>query len=301
MYREVPCPLCGSGDRMPVFPSTRPPAPPTPEDLACTTALLASSDAVVRCRACGVLYTSPRPDDTEILDAYRRLADTGFLEEHEARRRTFRRQLTEVTRWAGGKPGRLLDAGCAQGFFLAQARDAGWEVEGIDASGWAAQHARDTYGLKVFAGPIREAPLEPESFDAITIWDVVEHLTRPVEDFKHLAKALKPGGVLALGTHSIRSLAARLLGRRYPFLMAMHTIHFTPVTTAKLLAMAGLRQVRVRPHLRYLRLGYFLKKLGQRMPRTAKLLAPLARASGLENRCIVVAGLGAFEAYALKG
>ena len=117
---------------------------------------------------------------------------------------------------------------------------------------------------------------------------------------RHLARALKPGGVLALGTHSIRSLAARVLGRRYPFLMAMHTIHFTPATTGRLLALAGLTQVKVRPHLRYLRLGYFLKKLGQRMPRTARVFSAMARAARLENRHIIVTGLGAYEAYAIK-
>lgn len=300
MYVTPPCPLCGSESRQPVYPATRPATPPSPEELACATATLATYDAVVRCLSCGVLYTCPRPTNDHILSGYRDMADKAFLGEAKARELTYRGMLHSLDKLTGGKKGRLLDAGCAMGFFLQQARAAGWEVEGLDASEWAAGYARDTYGLKVQTGPIRAAKLEPASYDVITIWDVVEHLLDPVEDFKHLAAALKPGGVFALSTHSIGSLSARLLGPRYPFLMAMHVIHFTPKTTGLLLEKAGLKQVRIHPHVRWLRLGYFMKKLGQRLPRTAAILGWPLKALGLFDRYIPITGLGIFEAYAVK-
>ena len=132
------------------------------------------------------------------------------------------------------------------------------------------------------------------------MWDVVEHLVDPVGDVRHLARALKPGGVFALSTHAINSVCARLLGRRYPFLMAMHVTHFTPRTTAKLFELAGLKQTRVRPHLRTLRVGYLLKKLEPKARRVAACLKAIARVLGAEDRYVVVAGLGIFDAFAVK-
>jgi len=272
----------------------------TPADLACTTAILATYDTIVRCLSCGLLYTCPRPSDADILGNYREVADTGFLAERHGRELTYRRLLRGIDSVTGGKRGRLLDVGCAMGFFPVEARAAGWEVEGIEPSKWAAEYATREFGVSVQVGSVAQAKLEPSSFDAITVWDVVEHLVNPVEDFRKLAGALKPGGLLSFSTHSIASPAARLLGKRYPFLMSMHITHFSSRTTRLLCEKAGLKQVRVRPHLRYLRVGYIIKKLDPVMPRTAAALRAVTRAIGIHERYVVVTGLGIFNAFAVK-
>src|SRR6185503_10728546 len=179
-----------------------------------------------------------------------RVADQEFLGERHARELTYRRLLRSLDRtstlhrasdpvpWPARRERaagmRLLDAGCAMGFFLNQARADGWEVEGIDPSRWAAEYARREFGLTVHNAPLARVALKPASFDVITLWDVVEHLPHPVTDLTHLARALKPGGLFALSTHSIGSLSAKLLGPRYPFLMAMHVTHFNRRTIAEL-------------------------------------------------------------------
>lgn len=306
MHVVVPCPLCGSERRKPVFRATRPARDLLPDELGCATSPLATSDAVVRCRDCGLFYTSPRPDDAGISDAYGRLEDRAFLDEQRARALTYRRQLATLDRVLGkrlaaGLPrGRLLDAGCSMGFFMKEAQAWGWAVEGLDPSRWAAGYAVREFGLAVRAGTIASMELEPGSYDAIVAWDVVEHLLEPVGDFSKLAVALKPGGILAISTHSLRSLSALVLRSRYPFLMPMHTMHFTPRTTALLFEKAGLRQVRVQPHLRFIRLGYGVAKLAQRLPRTGAVAGRVARLLGLEGVHVPVSGLGIFDAFAVK-
>ncbi|MEK7766137.1 MAG: hypothetical protein AAB368_07855, partial [bacterium] len=75
---------------------------------------------MVRCADCGLLYTSPRPPDAEILGLYREVVDVEFLHESRARELTFARALRRLGRLrASGSPGSLFDAGCGQGFFLA--------------------------------------------------------------------------------------------------------------------------------------------------------------------------------------
>ena len=299
MYREVPCPLCGSPDRRKIYPATKPPVM-TPADLACATALLASYDAIVKCRSCGLRYTSPRPSDGDIAGNYPDVADTEFIQEHRGRELTYQRLIREMDRILMGKRGTLLDVGCAMGFFPVEARKAGWDVEGLEPSRWAVEYAKKEFGLNVRQGNVAEASLTPESYDVITIWDVVEHLTDPVGDFKKLAGALKPGGMLAFSTHSIESLAARIMGRRYPFLMAMHLTHFSSWTTGLLCERTGLRQVSVTPHLRYLRGGYVVKKLEQVMPRLGGFIHKFAHMTGLEKRYVVITGLGLFNGFAVK-
>jgi len=300
MYREVPCPLCGSSDRTLVYRATRSPRPVDPGELACTTALLASYDDVTRCRACGLFYTCPRPSDEELLAGYTMVADEAFLDERRGRERTWRRLLDRLERLAGGGKGRLLDAGCSMGFFMKEARDRGWEVRGLDPSRWAAEYGRREFGLDITAGTIASAEIEPSSFDVVTIWDAVEHLVNPVGDVRKLAAALKPGGILALSTHSLRSPAAILLGRNYPFLMAMHVTHFTPRTTALLLAKCGLVQFSARPHVRFLRAGYIAAKLEARLPLPGRAVRAVLGSLGLSGTQVPVVGLGIFDAFARK-
>jgi SAM-dependent methyltransferase len=271
-----------------------------PAELACTTALLATYDDVVKCRTCGLFYTSPRPDDAELLAGYGEVADRAFLDERRGRELTWARELAALERLAPSGKGRLLDAGCSMGFFMKSARDAGWEVKGIDPSRWAAEYGRREFGLDIAAGPIARVPIEPSSFDVVTVWDAVEHFVDPVGDMGRLARALKPGGLLALSTHSLRSLAAVVLGRRYPFLMAMHVTHFTPRTTALLLAKCGLVQFRVRPHVRYIRTGYVAGKLDARIPWAGRLARRALGALGLSGAHVPVVGLGIFDAFARK-
>jgi len=299
MYQEVACPLCGSNDRKKIYPATKPQTM-TPADLACTTALLATYDAIVKCRSCGLLYTSPRPSNGDIAENYSRVEDTGFIQERRGRELTYQRLIREMDRILKGKRGKLLDVGCAMGFFPVEARKAGWDVEGLEPSRWAVDYARREFGLAVREGNVAGADLVPASYDAITMWDVVEHLTDPVGDFRKLAGALKSGGLLAFSTHSIASLSARILGRRYPFLMSMHITHFSSRTTGLLCEKAGLKQVRITPQYRFLRTGYVVKKLEQVMPRLGGVVHKAVRMSGMEDRHIVVTGLGIFNAFAVK-
>ncbi len=300
MYVEVPCPICKSSKKRLVYPATRPSSEVVPEELACSTALLARYDSIQRCMKCGLLYTSPRPDDGEIMAAYARVSDEGFMTESEARERTYRRLLGRIARLRPGPPGRILDAGCSTGVFLKEARAAGWETEGIEPSAWAASRARDMFGLKVHQCSTAQAPIEAGAFDVVTAWDVIEHMTDPVGDLRALSRALKPGGLFCASTHSIGSLAARLLRARYPFLMAMHVTHFTPRTTAMLMAKAGIRQFMVRPHLRSLRAGYLTRKLKPHAPRTAEFLDRALGLLRVRDRYIVVFGLGIFNAFGRK-
>lgn len=124
-------------------------------------------------------------------------------------RREFARVLEFVRQHRTG--GRLLELGCAYGFFLQEARRY-FDVTGIELAQDAAEHARKS-GLRVLTGVADEDTLrELGAFDAIVLLDVVEHLPNPHETLALCARHLNPGGVIVLTTGDFGSPVARLWG-----------------------------------------------------------------------------------------
>jgi 2-polyprenyl-3-methyl-5-hydroxy-6-metoxy-1,4-benzoquinol methylase len=106
-------------------------------------------------------------------------------------------------RWlsAVGKPaGSLLDVGCGLGTFLGVARDAGWRVQGLDISPFAAKTVKEKMGIDVFNGSLVDAPWTDQSFDVITFWDSIEHVDNPKQYLEKARALLKPDGVLLIAT-----------------------------------------------------------------------------------------------------
>jgi 2-polyprenyl-3-methyl-5-hydroxy-6-metoxy-1,4-benzoquinol methylase len=139
--------------------------------------------------------------------------------------------------------GRLLDVGCAAGFFLAEARRF-YEVRGVEVSGWSSAYARDRLSLPVFTGLLRDAQFPANSFDIVTMWDVIEHVPDPVQLLDEAARVLRPGGRLVLTTGDWGSAYARSRGTQWHLLEPpWHLTMFSRETVARAAARAGLRVV----------------------------------------------------------
>ncbi len=173
-----------------------------------------------RCRRCGLLYLSPRPGPENMARYYP--ADympfvSAIEEEAHIWRRWDRRygmakRCKIVTRHAG-HPGRLLDVGCATGVFLDAMRRYGWDVQGVEPNEAAATYAREKLDLNVFAGDLCQAEFPAHAFDAVTLWDVLEHVYDPRATLAELARILRPGGLLVLSLPNPESWEVPLLGR----------------------------------------------------------------------------------------
>lgn len=213
---------------------------------------------VVRCPVCELVFVSPRLTAQSLQRLY---DEPAYFEGNDGQGGVYGRgvvvggssgmspAMVLQRIWTGGRlaqirrlrpaSGRLLEIGSGYGFFLAAAREAGFDVRGVELSRTGAEHARSELGLDIFNGQLADAP--GESADVVCFWDTLEHVPDPLEFLRQVRERLSPGGVFALSVPTIGSLPARLLGKRWWTLKPeQHIWHFTPATLRLVAARAGL-------------------------------------------------------------
>lgn len=149
-----------------------------------------------------------------------------------------RRALERLERH-GARGGKLLEVGCAYGFFLDEAARR-FEVTGVEIAPSAADHARRS-GHHVVTGDAHAPELaERGPYDVAVLLDVVEHLPDPGAALATLAERVRPGGLLLLTTGDFGSRMARLTGKRWRLMTPpQHLWFFTQASLRATLARAG--------------------------------------------------------------
>ncbi len=222
---------------------------------------------IVRCQDCGLLYLANMPTSDTLADVYDSPAyfagdATGYTSDYLKQRasieREARRRLHQITQSLGReKTARtLLDIGCAAGFFLSVAQARGWRVHGVEPSSAMAKHASQLLGIEIPRAFVAEQ-YAANSYAAVTLWEVIEHLPAPLTMLRQLHAILVPGGVLALSTPNTGHWHAQ----RYPewwseFKPPAHVVYFDENTLRDLLSRAGFaeplilrtRRLAVSPH-----------------------------------------------------
>jgi SAM-dependent methyltransferase len=201
------------------------------------------SHGIVECPRCAlVFYAGAVSADALYGQSY--FAGGEYLDYRADRnvlQRNFRRHLPLLERWAPS--GRLLELGCAYGFFL-QIAAARWQARGIDVSAEAVRHARDVGGVDAVQADFLSLPDEPGRYDLVCLWDTIEHLPRPIETVEKAARWLKPGGTLVLTTGDVESRLARLQGERWRQVHPpTHLFYFSPATLRRTATRAGLETI----------------------------------------------------------
>lgn len=193
----------------------------------------------VDCDSCGLVWLNPQPSISEINAYYSKsYRYNNFLKNPHRRQERLRERLAESC--AGRSTGRLLDIGCGFGFLLAQARSAGWEVEGIELSASCRQYAHERFGLV-----LREA-LEQCSglFDVIVLNHSLEHFANPLQVLQSCKKLLAPDGTLVIKVPNFSSFSSSALRQGWGWLSPpAHLYQFTPETLGKIVEAAGFSRV----------------------------------------------------------
>ncbi len=237
------------------------------------------NDQIVQCKNCGLKYVNPRLMDDEIVNAYSEGSDELFVSQVRGRELTFSKALKKIEKYSS--KGNILDIGTAGGSFLKVAKDKGWEVHGVEPNKWLCEWGKKNYGINIKQGTIFDNDFKKESFDVVTLWDVLEHVTDPKKTLEESNKLLKQEGLLVVNYPDIGSLVSRLMGKRWIFLLSVHLYYFDKKTIRKMLEKTGFEVIKMKKHFQSLSLWYlvyrmkaynkFLYRLGNKIVNTLHL------------------------------
>jgi len=241
---------------------------------------------ILRCRACGFGFRAWRPSAPELESLYRELDPVIYERESSGRVRTAQRHLEIVRKHISG--GRVLDVGCASGAFLSCAADDGWEVAGVEPSRVLCAKAQERLRGRgtVLSCSLENAELAKGSMDLLTLWDVLEHVPAPIEFLRHCASLVKPGGFVVANVPDLESWQARLLGERWPLLLAEHLNYFTRESLALTGEANDLEVIRFGRRPASFSLDYVLHRLAQHDFPGAAIGHSVVRACGLGGASI---------------
>lgn len=181
-----------------------------------------------RCLTCGMVYmlrsaAPPIAYEREyFFDFYKRQYGKTYLEDFPHLIQTGKarlKHLKALLRSPQGAAPRLLDIGCAYGPFLAAAQEEGFSPTGIDPAGDAVKYVQEELKLPAFQGFFPGAPfpalLKDETFEAVSLWYVIEHFENPGEVLREIRRILKPGGALCFSTPSFSGISRRVSVRGF--------------------------------------------------------------------------------------
>jgi SAM-dependent methyltransferase len=219
---------------------------------------LAATDRLRRCANCGLAWLE-RPatasaaayEDTYFND-YAQHAMPGGIDTVPPH---IDQRLADLKKLLG-RPGKFLDIGCGYGNVLQAARDAGWQVEGLDVSQWSAEHVRRTRGIHVTVGDVFSAHYEADAFDTIHLSHSLEHMPEPRAALARMREFLRPDGVVVIEVpNQLDELYAAVrwtLMRRYVPLPVpnSHEFFFTSGSLERMLEATGYRVITLRTERR---------------------------------------------------
>ena len=220
-----------------------------------------------RCRHCGFEQIDPEPTSEQLRRIYSiayfgkaKYGDERSLA-HEYRRRR------ALMRRAGILPGmRLLEVGCGIADFLETLAD-DHDITGIDISEDAVDQAkarRPDLADRFEATAIEAFEPSGDGYDAILMWDVIEHLWNGPSMLVDVARWLRPGGRLVLSTPDVTALTARLMGKKWPFMTPPEHLSFFGAKSIQLAGKkAGLKTLSTRSKGKWANVAFVLYKAGR--------------------------------------
>lgn len=225
LHRHTDCALCKKDDAAQVF--------------------VKEGFTFVRCRSCGLVYVNPQCATERLIENYEINASADYwvdvllsAGEQEYDINKFTKCCEDLELLTPGR--RVLDVGCSIGLFLKVARDRSWDTFGLELSKKAVDYAVNELKLDVRPLLLHEADFEPESFDVVTLWEVLEHVPDPRDLLEQCRTMLKPGGVLAILVPNRNALSARIMRADCScFGGRNHLWYFDPATLSALLDQTG--------------------------------------------------------------
>lgn len=222
------------------------------------------------CPRCGLKQVAGNPSSTDLDAIYTpSYFEKGKYRDDEAGRREQARRLAKMLEAGLQRGSRVLDLGMATGEFVSAARST-FEMWGIDVAESAVEIARSAMpdlSERMVVGRLDSLSFPPGHFDAVVMWDVLEHLPDPRATLTSAARMTRTGGFLFISTPNAAAPIARLMLSRWHFMTPPeHLTFFDRDTLENLLRRCGYQPSRWASHGKWANLGFLAHKLHRVMP-----------------------------------
>ena len=207
-------------------------------------------------KTCGLVWLDPQPIDQDIRKLYQNYythtSEANLSQVSQSKSRSLQNWLYDLFTYIIGikqereqfnqmyladiKPGKLLDVGCGNGDLLAKFRDLGWDVQGQDTDIKAKEFAEKNYNLTVHLGTLKSISFADNTFDAIILNHVIEHIINPIALLSECHRILKPGGILVAVTPNILSTSHKFFGQYWRGLEPPRHLYLFSELTLKIIA-----------------------------------------------------------------
>lgn len=223
---------------------------------------------LARCLTCGMIWDPFPPEDLGSVYGENYFVNenpkggyANYFEGMNINKRTFYERIKRINKKVENK-GKMLDVGSALGDSLVEAQKLGWkEVYGVELSEFAAKKSAKR-GLNIKAGTLKSAKYQSNFFDAVTMQDVIEHVSDPADEAKEIKRILKPSGFVFIVTPDIGGFWHKILGSLwYHYKPGEHIMYFSQKTLAKVLIDAGFKNVETRRTYHVMSLEYIFNRL----------------------------------------
>lgn len=212
-----------------------------------------SNYTIVACSNCGLKFVNPRPTKSSLTKLYTRAYYFGLkiphsYENYESwtkhHKRDYLNKLKFIEKYS--KIGKLFEIGCSNGYFLSLARSNGWQVNGIDFSNYAIKRARKKYSLQLSSGFAETMKINKQTYDAVVMWDTIEHLADPYLVLKNTHKLLKSNGRLFLSTGITDDLLNKATaGYSMWYVPPLHLYFFSFKSLNNILRLSGFKVISI--------------------------------------------------------
>lgn len=210
----------------------------------------------VKCKNCGLLRSDP-VFDLDLSELYEK---STF--EYSSEVSGLKRAYASVTKKAFGDKkisGSMLEIGGGNGFYLEAALEIGFQnVAAVEPSLEAVEASRSDIKKNTIIDIMKPGLIPDNSYDAVTMFHVLDHLPDPLETVKTCALALKPSGTFIVAVHNCESWSAKIFKNKSPIVDVEHTYLYSMKTIKKLFETAGLVNIKIGAYNNYYSLAYLL-------------------------------------------
>lgn len=267
-------------------------------------------NTLLRCQKCGLIFVYPQPKLSKIKKIYSQnyfkntnSNSIGYENYHEDKPniiKTFEKRFRNIENLYPEK-GKILDLGCAMGFFLEVVENHGWKPYGVEISNYAANIAKKSFGDKIFNGTLDEVSFPDNFFDIITMWDYFEHVFNPLKELSKVRQFLKKDGLLILSTPNTDSLPHKIFKDRWMgYKDQEHLYYFSEKNATMLLEQSGFKVLKSEKVGKYISLDIFIKRLGLYNKFLSNILKSLQSKTDLPNFSFYINPLDIICFYAKK-